>query len=87
VRELDEIGDRLRPRAKVEGRFVVPGGDPASASLDVARTVVRRAERTVVRLVDARSVSGEHVIPWLNRLSDVLFLLARAVEKKRTRAR
>ena len=87
VRELEEIGDRLRPRANVEGRFVVPGEDPASASLDVARTVVRRAERTVVRLVDARSVSGEHVVPWLNRLSDVLFLLARAVEKKRTRAR
>jgi cob(I)alamin adenosyltransferase len=87
VRELEEIGDGLRPRANVEGRFVVPGEDPASASLDVARTVVRRAERSVVRLVDARSVSGEHVIPWLNRLSDVLFLLARAVEKKRTRAR
>ncbi len=87
VREIDDLGDRLRSRTSVEGRFVVPGEDPASASLDVARTVSRRAERTVVRLVDAKVVSGEHVIPWLNRLSDVLFLLARAVEKRPTRAR
>jgi cob(I)alamin adenosyltransferase len=87
VRGLDELGDRLRPRANVEGRFVVPGEDPASASLDLARTVARRAERAVVRLADARSVSGEHLIPYLNRLSDTLFLLARAREKRRTRAR
>jgi len=87
VRELDSVGERLRERAKVEGRFVVPGEDPASASLDLARTIARRAERTVVRLADAKVVGGEHLIPWLNRLSDVLFLLARAVEKRRTRAR
>ena len=87
VRELDELGERLRPRANVEGRFVVPGSDPASASLDLARTIARRAERTVVRLVDEKAVSGEHLIPWLNRLSDVLFLLARAVERRRTKAR
>jgi cob(I)alamin adenosyltransferase len=87
VRELDGLGDALRARANVEGSFVVPGEDPASAALDLARTITRRAERTVVRLVDAKVVSGEHVIPWLNRLSDVLFLLARATERKRTGAR
>ena len=82
VCEIDELGARLRERAEVEGRFVVPGEDPASASLDLARTIARRAERSVVRLVDAKTVSGEHLIPWLNRLSDVLFLLSRAVEKR-----
>jgi cob(I)alamin adenosyltransferase len=87
VREIDDLGERLKPRANVEGRFVVPGGDPASASLDLARTVTRRAERTIVRLVDASGVSGEHLIPWLNRLSDVLFLLARAHEKTPVRAK
>ncbi len=87
VAELDEQVERLRERADVEGRFVVPGEDPASASLDVARTVARRAERSVVRLVDAKTVDGEHVVPWLNRLSDVLFLLARAVEKRPRAAR
>ncbi len=84
VRELDDVIEGLRPRANVEGRFVVPGEDPASASLDLARTVARRAERAVVRLVDAEIVSGEHLVPWLNRLSDVLFLLSRALERRRT---
>ena len=87
VAELDALIEALRARANVEGRFVVPGEDPASAALDLARTVARRAERTVVRLVDAKQVRGEHLLPWLNRLSDVLFLLARAVERRRTRAR
>jgi cob(I)alamin adenosyltransferase len=82
VRELDDLIERLRGRADVEGRFVVPGEDPASAALDVARTVTRRAERAVVGLVDRTAVGGEHVLPWLNRLSDVLFLLARALEKR-----
>jgi cob(I)alamin adenosyltransferase len=87
VRTLDELVESLRARADVEGRFVVPGEDPASASLDLARTIARRAERTVVRLVDAKVVGGEHLLPWLNRLSDVLFLLARAQERSRSDAR
>ncbi len=86
VEELDATIERLRARTDVEGRFVVPGEDPASASLDLARTVARRAERAVVALADAKAVDGEHVLPWLNRLSDVLFLLSRALERKRTEA-
>src|SRR6266508_1267910 len=85
--ELDALVERLRERADVEGRFVVPGEDPASAALDLARTVARRAERSVVRLLDANAIGGEHLVPWLNRLSDVLFLLARALERRRTTAR
>ncbi len=87
VTELDTLVEGLRERADVEGRFVVPGEDPASAALDLARTVTRRAERSVVRLVDAKAIGGEHLVPWLNRLSDVLFLLARALERRRTPAR
>lgn len=82
VRELDGTVERLRARADIAGRFVIPGEDPASASLDLARTVARRAERSVIRLVDARAIGGEHLVPWLNRLSDILFLLARVVEKR-----
>lgn len=82
VRALDDVVERLRARADVAGRFIVPGEDPASASLDLARTVARRAERSVIRLVDAGVVGGEHLVPWLNRLSDILFLLARVVEKR-----
>lgn len=84
VAELDALIETLRARAGVEGRFVVPGEDPRSAALDLARTVVRRAERSVVRLADGRLVDGARLVPWLNRLSDAVFLLARAAEKRRT---
>jgi cob(I)alamin adenosyltransferase len=58
--------------------FVVPGQSKASAALDVARTVVRRAEREAVRLSMA---DDSLVVPYLNRLSDLCWLMARAVEK------
>ncbi len=87
VAELDALVERLRARADVEGRFVVPGEDAASATLDLARTVIRRAERSALRVTDATRADGGHLIPWLNRLSDVVYLLARAVEKRRTVAK
>lgn len=80
VAAIDERAAALRATARIEGRFVVPGEDPLSAALDLARSVVRRAERRVVALADAGAVDGTHLIPWLNRLSDVLFVLARSVE-------
>jgi len=73
----------LKERTSIEGRFVIPGENPISAALDHARTVSRRAERSVVACVDAGSVSGDVLLPWLNRLSDLLFVLARSVEKSR----
>jgi cob(I)alamin adenosyltransferase len=70
--DIDEIGGRLDLAAE----FVVPGQDRGSALLDVARTVVRRAERT------AQSVPGKgsHALPYLNRLSSLLWVLARQAE-------
>ena len=87
VAALDDRAAALRATARIEGRFVIPGGDPLSASLDVARTVIRRAERRVVALVDAGAVDGTQLIPWLNRLSDIVFVLARSVEPRPTAAR
>lgn len=86
VAVLDAQIEALRARANVEGRFVVPGEDAASAALDLARTIVRRAERRVVALADKKAVTNADLVRWLNRLSDVLFLLARAVEKRATPA-
>ena len=86
VARLDEQIETLRLRANVEGRFVVPGEDAASAALDLARTVVRRAERRVVALADKKTIANRDLVRWLNRLSDVLFLLARAVETRATPA-
>jgi cob(I)alamin adenosyltransferase len=80
IAKLDSALDWVRARTPIEGRFVIPGGNPISASLDYARTVTRRAERSVVACVDAGTISGETLLPWLNRLSDLLFVLARAAE-------
>jgi cob(I)alamin adenosyltransferase len=60
----------------------IPGEHPASAAFDVARTVCRRAERQVVRLIESGEPVNPHVLVYLNRLSDLLWLLGRLVEKQ-----
>lgn len=81
VARLDRALETLKKKTPIEGRFVIPGENRVSASLDHARTVARRAERRVVECVDDGYVSGDDLLPWLNRLSDVLFVLARASER------
>jgi cob(I)alamin adenosyltransferase len=73
-RACDEVNDTLAPLKS----FILPGGSPAAAALHVCRTVCRRAERRTVELSehDGQEV-GEEVIRYLNRLSDLLFILAR----------
>ncbi len=80
VAELERTSEALRMGVDITGRFVIPGEDPLSAALDVARTVIRRAERSVIALVAAGTVHGTDLLPWLNRLSDVVFVLSRKVE-------
>jgi cob(I)alamin adenosyltransferase len=60
----------------------IPGEHPASAAFDVARTVCRRAERQVVRLIESGEPVNPQVLAYLNRLSDLLWLLGRLVEKQ-----
>lgn len=72
-REIDERV-ALRPLRPV---FVVPGTTPASAALDQARAVLRRAERSVVALGEAGHVVSPAVRRYVNRLSDLLFVLGR----------
>lgn len=69
---IDELTGELPPLKQ----FVLPGGALTAAHLHVARTVCRRAERLAALLAEQEPV-GEHVIPYLNRLSDFLFTLAR----------
>ena len=73
---IDEVNGALPPLTS----FVVPGGTPLSAHLHVARTICRRAERDVVALSAQEPVTPE-VIAYLNRLSDLLFVLARAANE------
>ena len=69
---IDRYNEGLQPLRS----FVLPGGSPAAAWLHLARTVCRRAERDVVRLAALAAV-GPQVVIYLNRLSDLLFVLAR----------
>jgi cob(I)alamin adenosyltransferase len=69
---IDDAGHETPPLRS----FILPGGNPGASALHLARTVCRRAERAVVRLAEAESVDPV-VLQYLNRLSDLLFALAR----------
>ncbi len=71
-RAMDELNESLGPLQN----FILPGGSAGAAQLHVARTVCRRAERAVVSLAREEGI-GAHVLPYLNRLSDALFVMAR----------
>jgi cob(I)alamin adenosyltransferase len=71
-REIDDWNESL-PALR---SFVLPGGGVVAAYLHLARTVCRRAERLIVRLRDAEPI-GEQVLPYVNRLSDALFVMSR----------
>jgi cob(I)alamin adenosyltransferase len=76
-RAIDDATAELPPLAA----FVLPGGTPKAAALHLARAVSRRAERAVVRLSHVEEVPGE-VLVYLNRLSDLLFVLARLANRR-----
>src|SRR5262245_17564156 len=76
VDALEKLMDRLSESLPPLENFVLPGGSPGAARLHVARAVCRRAERIVVALSREEKV-GAHTIPYLNRLSDALFVMAR----------
>ena len=73
---LEQVIDQMNESLPPLKQFILPGGTAGAAMLHVARTVCRRAERCVVDLSQAEVVS-EQVMPYLNRLSDWLFVLAR----------
>ena len=74
---LETVIDALEEKLAPLTNFILPGGTPKAAALHVARTVCRRAERAVVSLAAGARVSPA-IVKYLNRLSDLLFVLARA---------
>jgi len=80
VERLEQTIDRLETELPPLQRFILPGGTPAGAALHLARTVCRRAERRVVAL--GRDEVEPIVIVYVNRLSDLLFVMARAVNHR-----
>jgi cob(I)alamin adenosyltransferase len=75
----------LEGRIEMPREFVVPGETVASAALELARTILRRAERRAVALDAAGEVAGAHLVAYLNRLADLLWVLARAAEQAEDR--
>ena len=75
---IDELESELEPLR----RFVLPGGTSAAAALHLARTVCRRAERRVVSLQREVPEIAESAVRFLNRLSDLLFVLARVANRR-----
>ncbi len=77
VDALDPEIDKYMARVNLPPKFVIPGGNQLSAQLDVARTIVRRAERAVVRIKLADELASTEVLRFLNRTSVLVFAMAR----------
>ena len=80
VTDLETLIDEYTSRIRMPEEFVVPGEDQASAFLDFARAVVRRAERRTVALERSGGLADREAVRYLNRLADLLFVLARYEE-------
>lgn len=76
---LEGAIDRLEEELPALKTFILPGGVPAAAALHLARTICRRAERRIVALAHQEPETGPLPLQYVNRLSDLLFVLARAV--------
>lgn len=81
TKRLESEINRLTKLLKLPQKFIIPGNSIASATLDVARTLARRAERSVVRLKNHSGITNDELIKYLNRLSDFLFICARYVDR------
>ncbi len=82
ITDLEQVIDRIDETLPTLRHFILPGGTKTAALLHVARTICRRVERRVVTLA-AREKINKQIIVYLNRLSDLLFVLARAENRKK----
>jgi cob(I)alamin adenosyltransferase len=80
ITELEEAIDRLSEELPPLKAFILPGGSPPAATCHFARSICRRAERRVVELSHQEEVDV-HIKKYLNRLSDLLFVMARAINQ------
>ena len=77
VTALDHLTDEIGAQITLPKKFVVSGDTLSGATLDLARTIARRAERVVARMVHESALKNAEVLRYLNRLSSLLFVLAR----------
>lgn len=79
---LEATEERLKAEVEIPNKFVIPGDSLEGAALDLARTIIRRAERMTVRLLHDGVIANGETVRYLNRLSDLVFILARYLEAK-----
>jgi cob(I)alamin adenosyltransferase len=82
VDNLEQTIDSLEEEFEMPKVFVLPGGSPASSAIDMARTIIRTAERRVAALAEAGQLTTELILTYLNRLGDLLFVLARYQDRE-----
>ena len=79
---LEKTEEELKAEVEIPNKFVIPGDSLDGAALDLARTIIRRAERMTAKLMHEGIIANAESIRYLNRLSDVVFILARYLEAK-----
>lgn len=82
VQWLEQVEESLKQEVEIPNKFIIPGDTLEGAALDLARTIIRRAERMAVKLLHDGVIQNSEVIRYLNRLSDLIFILARYIEVK-----
>ena len=82
VQWLEQVEESLKQEVEIPNKFIIPGDTLEGATLDLARTIIRRAERMTVKLLHDGVIQNSEVIRYLNRLSDLVFILARYIEVK-----
>ncbi|MGZ3581666.1 MAG: cob(I)yrinic acid a,c-diamide adenosyltransferase [Ktedonobacterales bacterium] len=82
VTRLESVEEQLKSEVAIPNKFIIPGDSLDGAALDLARTIIRRAERMAARLFHDGIIENQEVLRYLNRLSDVVFILARYIEAK-----
>ena len=82
VQWLEQVEESLKQEVEIPNKFVIPGDTLDGAALDLARTIIRRAERMAVKLLHDGVIQNDELIRYLNRLSDLVFILARYIEVK-----
>ena len=82
IKRLEQIIDELQKNITLKNEFIYPGETPVSAEIDVGRTIIRRAERKAASLKNEGLLLSAEINRYLNRLADMLFVLARYEEQK-----
>jgi len=82
VQGLEQVEESLKQEVEIPNKFIIPGDTLEGAALDLARTIIRRAERMAVKLLHDGVIQNGEVVRYLNRLSDLVFILARYIEVK-----